>query len=571
MSMKVGVAAFATAVSLLGTAAVASAQGPVVIDAPASGYPQALSGTGDGDVWLASGGPQKITRYAPDGRRIGPFAFQPDGSVGGIAALPGGDLVIGKGGNDGSAFRAGRYGPDGTPRWTTNEPIGETVALFGERVLLTQYGQPVTIHSVALADGSMGPSLSYPEPANVIGMAALPGGSLLATSGWHPGGGIARVFEPDGSHTRRVDLAASSVAAGQSSLYLARFSSQPYISRIDEVAYDGKVRASFDVSEYFGEVLEVALSGRILWAAGRRPLVSSDTRLIAIPLGIPMTTLSVARDVVEAGETVVFDASATRVAFGSVASYEWDLDGDGAFERNSGTTAQAEFAYPDRGVRTVTVRATSDSGDQRAATVRVDVRATPPSRIRGVSINAGARFTNDPRVVVSMRWPRWATEFHLSNDGGFASVMSGLVEPSVSWTLDSSGPERLPKTIYARFSGGEAGNETYQDDIILDQTPPSLASVVARPITARSRARQGSAARARARKVRLAVRAKDATSGVVALQITERRKAPGARLPYRTTITRTTRAATLHVRAWDAAGNASRWRTVRVAADRRRR
>jgi hypothetical protein len=62
----------------------------------------------------------------------------------------------------------------------------------------------------------------------------------------------------------------------------------------------------------------------------------------------------------------------------------------------------------------------------------------------------------------------------LSNDGGFAGAQSVPVTLTIPWTLVSSGPERLPKTVYARFLG--AGNDTanFTDDIILDETPPTV-------------------------------------------------------------------------------------------------
>jgi hypothetical protein len=39
----------------------------------------------------------------------------------------------------------------------------------------------------------------------------------------------------------------------------------------------------------------------------------------------------------------------------------------------------------------------------------------------------------------------------VANDGGFAAGLPSPVVKELSWNLDSSGPERLPKTVYLRF------------------------------------------------------------------------------------------------------------------------
>ena len=93
---------------------------------------------------------------------------------------------------------------------------------------------------------------------------------------------------------------------------------------------------------------------------------------------------------------------------------------------------------------------------------------TPPRGPIGVSINEGAKYTDDRHVTVNVVWPLGAPTATLSNDGGFREARTLPVSSRIAWTLDSSGPERLPKTLYVRFGG----TQTFQDDIILDQTNP---------------------------------------------------------------------------------------------------
>jgi hypothetical protein len=129
----------------------------------------------------------------------------------------------------------------------------------------------------------------------------------------------------------------------------------------------------------------------------------------------------------------------------------------------------------------------------------------------------------------------------VSNDGGFddAARFQG-VPATLPWTLASSGPERLPKTVYVRVYGpGDWGVIT--DDIVLDERPPSIASV----------ARRGA---------RLRVKARDNLSGVRSIQLARNPKRRGnwRRFTSKPAAGREMR----WVRVRDGAGNPSRWRRI---------
>src|SRR5262249_40517044 len=190
-------------------------------------------------------------------------------------------------------------------------------------------------------------------------------------------------------------------------------------------------------------------------------------------------------------------------------------------ETDTGAVPVVSRSYSERGELRVSVRVTAESGITDTAEGALAVQLAPPPGPVGVSINAGAQFTNDPNVTVSVRWPPFATSLLISNDGGFTDAVTVPVDASIAWTLDSSGPERLPKTIYVRFQGGESGAETYQDDIILDQTPPTIEGVRA--------AARGSGD---ARSYRLRISASDELSGVAQMQITNDTSEPGDLVPY---------------------------------------
>src|SRR5206468_3459425 len=104
----------------------------------------------------------------------------------------------------------------------------------------------------------------------------------------------------------------------------------------------------------------------------------------------------------------------------------------------------------------------------------------------------------------------------VSNDGGFLAAQRFAPKAEIPWRLDSSGPERLPKTVYLRFLAGPVASPNYTDDIILDERPPTVqsASIVPSPGAA-------SAARAAALRIwKVKVRASDTNSGVAGVQAT---------------------------------------------------
>lgn len=282
----------------------------------------------------------------------------------------------------------------------------------------------------------------------------------------------------------------------------------------------------------------------------------------------PTARLTVAPTIALTNQTVTFDASSsTDHGDGLISTYEWDLDGNGSFESDTGAQPTASTTYDSSGSIEAAVRVTNNSGKSDTATVNLEVRSTPPPGDLGITINNGAQFTNDPNVTISSVWPVRAVTMRISNDGGFRNAETSLVSADKNWTLASSGPERLPKTVYVRFNGGESGRETYQDDIILDETPPVLNSVLASGGGASSSAALRSVSatsKRKVRKVRLKIRATDKTSGVGQMQVGVKKSSKLRKQKFRRSITFKTSSRFIWVRVIDKAGNFSKWRRVRA-------
>jgi hypothetical protein len=164
-------------------------------------------------------------------------------------------------------------------------------------------------------------------------------------------------------------------------------------------------------------------------------------------------------------------------------------------------------------------------------------------------------------VTVTSTFPSFTTGLLFSNDGGFGKAQTFAARKDTPWKLDSSGPERLPKTIYVRFLTGSISSTSFQDDIILDETPPKVDQAVISPASPPSGA---TAARMRRMRIfRVKVKATDKTSGVSKVQVTANKRKPGKALKYRKKFSVKSPTRPKWVRARDRAGNWSKWKKAR--------
>jgi VCBS repeat protein len=204
---------------------------------------------------------------------------------------------------------------------------------------------------------------------------------------------------------------------------------------------------------------------------------------------------------------------------------------------------------------------------------KVTTPPPPPPGAVGVLTNNGDYATNNPHVDVEVVWPPLATQVTLSNDGGFGrtgNVATFPLAAHIPWTLKQTGADRLPKIVYVRFLGAGIDLVTFTDDIILDETAPTLESAeLIRPQAAADAA----PARTKRHTYRIRVKAKDPTVGVCAIQASNKRHGGttlhlvNCRHRGIVHLTRTIRV-TMHsppryVRVKNSAGSWSRWKKLR--------
>lgn len=88
-----------------------------------------------------------------------------------------------------------------------------------------------------------------------------------------------------------------------------------------------------------------------------------------------------------AGEPMTFDGS-TSGDDGTIARYEWDLDGDGTYETDTLTVAKATTTFAAPGTFTVRLRVTDDHGVQDAVSHQVTVNPKPVVVVEAADVDA---------------------------------------------------------------------------------------------------------------------------------------------------------------------------------------
>ena len=109
---------------------------------------------------------------------------------------------------------------------------------------------------------------------------------------------------------------------------------------------------------------------------------------------LPVASFTVSPDGPLAGDTVQFDASASSDPEAApLAKYEWDLDNDGSYEKDTGTTPNTTKAFPAADTYTAKLRVTDAHGGQATTTRTVTVAERPPVDTGGGGTGGGGTTT----------------------------------------------------------------------------------------------------------------------------------------------------------------------------------
>lgn len=190
------------------------------------------------------------------------------------------------------------------------------------------------------------------------------------------------------------------------------------------------------------------------------------------------------------GTIVSFDASASFDPDGTIKKVEWDWEGDGEYDFDSGTLLSAQHTYGEQGDYIATVRVfdninVSDT-DSVTITISDDTPNTPPVAAieasptimdTGTTVNFTAAASSDSDgTIVKYEWD-WEGNETYDYDSGASPVAShlytaaGTFHPTVRVTDDDGATSNAPVTIVVRNPGEYHETENNDDISEADELP----------------------------------------------------------------------------------------------------
>ncbi|HSS42857.1 MAG TPA: N,N-dimethylformamidase beta subunit family domain-containing protein [Solirubrobacterales bacterium] len=191
---------------------------------------------------------------------------------------------------------------------------------------------------------------------------------------------------------------------------------------------------------------------------------------------VPNASFTLTPNPVGFNTTVTFNGSASKDTDGSIAKYEWDLDGNGTYEV-SGTSSSTTRKYTSDATIDVRLRVTDNKGatDVSVKTLTVignqfpvpDFTATPNPVIQGLTVSLNGSVSKDPDgTIAKYEWDRDGNGTFETNTGTTSSTTFAYATPGtyqVKLRVTDNGGKQATKEIPVTVS--VAGVSSYSDAV----------------------------------------------------------------------------------------------------------
>ncbi len=193
-----------------------------------------------------------------------------------------------------------------------------------------------------------------------------------------------------------------------------------------------------------------------------------DTDTLFVSNTRPNASFTISPNPAQIGATVTFNATASSDPDGSIARYEWDLDGNGIYETDAGTSPTTTQSYMTPGTRTIRLRVTDDDGAAAtdADSLRINARPTPSFTITpnpaviGETVAFDANTSSDPDGTI--------TQYEWDLDGNGSYEVSSA-SPNASRSYDSAGS----RTIKLRVTDNNGATSELSRPLAVQVTRPT--------------------------------------------------------------------------------------------------
>jgi PKD repeat protein len=153
----------------------------------------------------------------------------------------------------------------------------------------------------------------------------------------------------------------------------------------------------------------------------------------------PVASFTASPNPPKPGQTITLNGSASHYADGSIVKYEWDLNGDGTYETNTGSTPTTTTSFANPGTYTVGLKVTDSDGALGYATEQISVgsfppvahvKVTPSPALTGQTVTLNASESTDQGTITDYKWD-------LDNSGNYATDTGA--KPSVTTSFQTIG------------------------------------------------------------------------------------------------------------------------------------